>query len=186
MKRASIYALTLVLGGCASDAVRPVAIGTMRLSQGLQSEMTAFAARQNAEIAARRAEIAALDEHTKVSAFVANQHVMDWRSAGNDSAIKMFEQASSLPIGTQLAGKTTAALLTPAVEESTVSLDAKHYDALVKTLKPLADKRSPYKDVRFLIAYGQTVINTMKGDVANAADAGTGAEAPPKTETGRE
>lgn len=172
MKGAILAVAVLALGGCASDAIRPVARGTMGLSQGLETELMEFADRQNAEIQARRSNIAGLDENTSASALIAQEQVMDWRSAGNETALRIYEQASGLEVGTQLAGRETLALLAPEPQDQSVNLDPKNYDALVKALKPLADKRSAFKDVGFLFSYGQSVVDAMNANVAKtkAAD----------------
>jgi hypothetical protein len=186
MKREIICIAALALGSCASDAVRPVASGTMKLSQGLQAELTAFGGRQNEEMEARRSAIKALNENTNASTFIATEQVMDWRASDNETALRLYEQASTLPIGTQLAGQTTSALLAPAEPSNSVNFDPKNYDALVKTLKPLADKRSTFKDVSFLFSYGQAIVDAMKDDVAQTEQPDTGADKPGKVESGNE
>lgn len=171
MKALATFAAALALGGCASNAIRPTASATMRLSQDLKTELTAFAARQNAEMQARRKAITVLDESTAVSAFMAHKQVLDWRSAENEAALRAYEQATSFPIGTQLAGRTTSSLFAPETPEQRVAFDPQTYDALIKTLKPLAEKRSALEDAKFLFQYGQTVVDGMAKDVAEAAEA---------------
>jgi hypothetical protein len=158
----------------------------MRLSQDLKTELTAFAARQNAEMQARREQIAALEENSALSAFGAQKHLVDWRSADNEAALRAFEQASSLPTGTQLAGKATSELFAPAAPDRRVPFDAKAYDDLLKALKPLSNKRGAADDARFLLQYGQTVVDRMKADVAAAAAEDQGAHKPAQAETGNE
>lgn len=158
------------LAGCAGDAIRPAATAAMRLSQDLKSELAAFAARQNAEMQARRDAIAVLDENSAVSAFVANKQVLDWHSAKNEAALRTYEQATSLPIGTQLAGQATSKLFVPPKLAQRVAFDAKGYDALIKTLKPLTEKRSAIDDAKFLLQYGQSVTDAMEEDVAKATE----------------
>ena len=191
MKALAILAGALTLGGCASDAIRPTASVTMRLSQDLKTELTAFAARQNVEIQARRKAITVLDENTAMSAFMAHKQVLDWRSADNKAALGAYEQAISLPIGTQLAGRTTSGLFAPETPERRVAFDPQTYDALIKTLKPLAEKRSAIEDAKILLQYGQTVVDGMAKDLAEAAEAPPSVPAaqpaqPPEPESGND
>jgi hypothetical protein len=158
----------------------------MKLSQGLQTELTQFAARQNAELQGRRQDIAVLDENTAVSAFVGQKQVMDWHSAGDDSAVRLYDEATSVPIGTQLAGTTTAQLLAPVSPPPSASFDPKAYDALVAALKPLADKRSFIENAQFLFSYGQAIADGMTNDVKTKGTPQTSADKMPKPETGNE
>ena len=186
MRHATILAAALALGGCASDAIRPTAVETMRLSQDLKTELTAFAARQNVEMQARREQIAALEENTSLSAFSAQKHLIDWRAADNQAALRAFEQATSLPTGTQLAGKATSELFAPAAPDRRVPFDAKAYDALLNALKALSNRRGAEEEARFLLQYGQTIVDRMKADVASAAAEDQGAHEPAQAETGNE
>ncbi|HEY5723446.1 MAG TPA: hypothetical protein VIT45_14110 [Allosphingosinicella sp.] len=176
-------ALGISLSACATDAVRPTASATMRLTQGMKAEMSAFAERQNAEIDGRHQAIAILRQNAQLSAARGAKQRMDWRSSDQEDAIRLFAEATN-PANSP--GMVAILSQDPATAfpASAVALDRKQYDALLKALKPLGAKGSPLRDTKFLIAFGQSVVAAMEKDVdeAAAADEQAGSLAPPKAD----
>jgi len=162
--------LCLSLPACASDAVRPTAAATMNMTQGLRTEMLAFAARQNREIDEGHRNMALERQEAQVSAFRGAKQRMDWRSAKSEEALRLFDEATKPGSGPGLAGLISVPPGNSAA--SAVKPDAKQYDALLKALKPLASKGSVLNDAKFLIGLTQQVVDQMNNDVKAAADAG--------------
>jgi hypothetical protein len=163
-----ILPVLMLLPGCASNAIRPTAVATLSVTQNFKAELTAFASRQNAEMASRRLSIATLDENSSLSEFQVRKHVMDWKATSREASLRVFEQAAtdgptSLPASGAVSG-----LLAP-TPAGGVKLDAKAYDELITALKPLADKRSGAEDVEFILGFGSAVVEQMRKNVADAA-----------------
>lgn len=173
------------LAACATDAVRPTASATMRMTQGLKAEMAAFAERQNEEIDARHRAIAILRQNSQISSSMAARQRMDWRSTKKEAALRLFDEATKESNNLGLAGLLgqDPAKASPA---SAVAFDSKQYDALLKALKPLGRKRSPLRDAKFLLTFGQSVVETMEADLEAAAgkDEEAGALAPAELDSG--
>lgn len=183
MKLLILPTLTL-LAGCAADAIRPTAAGTASLTQNLKTELTSFAARQNAEMEARRASVAILDENSSLSAFEARKHLMDWRASDNKAALRIYEQATSTHPPTLPAGALIASPLTVQSTARGVQPDVKDYDAVLTALKPLAGRRSAADQVGFVLSYGRALTERMRENVAKAAEADGSADRPNSVETG--
>lgn len=166
--RIIVLPLCLSLTACATDAVRPTAVATMRLTQDLKKEMASFADRQNREINARHRAIAVLRTEQQLTVVRAANQRRDWRSVKDEAAIRLFEEAtapSAVPgLATRLGQKPEEAF-----PVSAVNIDGRQYDAMLKALKPLARNSSPLTDVKFLLAFGQSVVDQMKKDVETAA-----------------
>jgi hypothetical protein len=171
--------LCLGLAACATDAVRPTASATMRITQSFKTEMASFADRQNAEIDARHRAIAVLQQNTRLSSFRGAKQRMDWRAMKDEAAIRIFEEATS-PENAPSLSRVLLQDPASAFPASTVSVDRKQYDALMKALEPLASKSSPKRDLIFLIGVGQTVAGMNKDiEKASKTDSEAGSLAPP-------
>ncbi|HEU0135201.1 MAG TPA: hypothetical protein VFR28_10285, partial [Allosphingosinicella sp.] len=120
------------------------------------------------EIDARRRAIERLQQNTQIAAFRAAKQQMDWRSGKDEEALRLYEEAIRTGVGPGLAsilgqapGSTFAA--------SAVAVDSKQYDALLKALKPLTRKGSTLDEAKFLVGFGQAVVDQMKEDLKAAA-----------------